>query len=229
MSTPHSAVLPPRDNPAIVTYRYVRMMLAAAVLAIGLAVTICATSEQSLRGSISAYYYSSAQTVFVGALCSIGLALVALQGTTATEDTLLNLAGLMAIVVAIVPTPVCLTGTPYGRVTCAATGVPGTFVPEVTNASITFAAVVLASLVYITVVLWRRVRAGDRQTIAGVGAVWALFVVAVGAAILKPQWYLVTAHYVAAFGLFGCITCVAVIRADRAGRRNPENWRFESR
>ncbi|WP_153502576.1 hypothetical protein [Cumulibacter manganitolerans] len=226
MTTSSLAAPPDGDGAAVITYRYVRLMLAAAVFAIGVAVTLSAVSESRIRGSISAYYYSPAQTVFVGALCAIGLALVALQGGTGTEDNLLNLAGLFAMVVAIVPTPVCPIGPPYGVVNCETTAVPRSFVPEVSNASRTLAGVVLAALVYITIALWRRVRAGERAIIAGLAAVWILFIVGVGAALLRPQWYLVTAHYVAASGLFACITCVAVINADRAGRRDPTTLRM---
>lgn len=57
-----------------------------------------------LQGSISAYYYTSVQSVFVGALATMGLVMIVLWGKTPWEDGALNLAGLVAPVVAFVPT-----------------------------------------------------------------------------------------------------------------------------
>lgn len=57
-----------------------------------------------LQGSISAYYYTPVQSVFVGTLLALGLVMIVLWGKTAFEDGFLNLAGLLAPVVAFVPT-----------------------------------------------------------------------------------------------------------------------------
>ncbi|PRC49105.1 hypothetical protein C6A85_76445, partial [Mycobacterium sp. ITM-2017-0098] len=63
-----------------------------------------AICSQRLLTSISAYYYSAAQAVFVSSLCALGILLIAYAGSTNSEDELLKLAGLMAFVVAFVPT-----------------------------------------------------------------------------------------------------------------------------
>jgi hypothetical protein len=57
-----------------------------------------------LQGSISAYYYTPVQSVFVGALLALGLVMIVLWGKTSFEDGVMNLAGLVAPVVAFVPT-----------------------------------------------------------------------------------------------------------------------------
>jgi hypothetical protein len=57
-----------------------------------------------LQKSISAFYYTPVQFVFVGALCAMGLVMIVLWGKTAWEDGWFNLAGLLAPVVAFVPT-----------------------------------------------------------------------------------------------------------------------------
>ena len=56
------------------------------------------------QGSISAYFYTPVQSVFVAALVVIGVGLVAIKGSTDWEDVLLNLAGVLAAIVAFVPT-----------------------------------------------------------------------------------------------------------------------------
>ena len=52
----------------------------------------------------SAYYYTPAQAIFVGALIGLAACMIALKGTTPVEDVFLNLGGVFAAVVAIVPT-----------------------------------------------------------------------------------------------------------------------------
>jgi hypothetical protein len=55
-------------------------------------------------GSISGYYYTPVRPVFVGVMVAIGLALIAIKGRTPIEDMCLSLAGMMAPIVAFIPT-----------------------------------------------------------------------------------------------------------------------------
>ena len=91
-------------TPVIKTYRYLRIALVGIVVALTISVVI-ETLRDELRRSISEYYYTPARAIFVGALIAIGVCLIALRGNTDLEDILLNLAGLCAPVVALVPTP----------------------------------------------------------------------------------------------------------------------------
>lgn len=56
-------------------------------------------------GSINAYYYTPVRGMFAGALLGIGVCLVCIRGSTTVEDVLLNAAGMLAPVVALIPTP----------------------------------------------------------------------------------------------------------------------------
>ncbi|GAA4365444.1 hypothetical protein [Nocardioides caricicola] len=89
---------------ALRTYRFLRLTVIGVIglLAISILIEVERT-DWCLKGSISAYFYSPVRSVFVGALCAIGLVLIALWGKTAIEDALFNLAGLLAPVVAFVP------------------------------------------------------------------------------------------------------------------------------
>jgi hypothetical protein len=93
----------PRD--VLKTYRYLRVGLICTVLLLGVAITIEARAVgwQCLQTSISAYYYTPVRAIFVGALMAIGLALIVIKGRP-LEDVALNVAGMLAPVVAIVPT-----------------------------------------------------------------------------------------------------------------------------
>ncbi len=54
--------------------------------------------------SISAYYYTPVRAIFVGGLLAIGLALLSVKGRSEFEDICLNIAGMLAPIVAVVPT-----------------------------------------------------------------------------------------------------------------------------
>jgi hypothetical protein len=91
---------------AIKTWRYLRLAMVA--LVVGLFVSILYEWSRldfdCFQTSISAYYYTPVHGFFVGALVSIGVCLFCLKGSTDAEDVLLNLAGMFAPVVALVPT-----------------------------------------------------------------------------------------------------------------------------
>lgn len=86
------------------SYRYLRWVMVAALVALFASVVIQSILAGCLLGSVSAYYYTPARTVFVGGLIAFGAALIAYKGRAPEEDVALNFAGYMAIIVAIVPT-----------------------------------------------------------------------------------------------------------------------------
>ncbi|MBO0900222.1 hypothetical protein J1G42_08490 [Cellulomonas sp. zg-ZUI222] len=86
------------------TYRSLR--LAVVVLP---ALLVTAVVSESVRAgcwldSLSAYYWTGAHDAFVGALCAVGAVLVVYTGADDVEDALLDVAGLLAFVVALTPT-----------------------------------------------------------------------------------------------------------------------------
>jgi hypothetical protein len=101
-----------RDAPARASdtlaksYRYLRLAMVGLLVCLAAAV-----GYQSVRqgwpplGSVSAYYYyTPAQAFFVGGLIGLGACMIALKGTTPIEDLFLNLGGVFAAIVALVPT-----------------------------------------------------------------------------------------------------------------------------
>lgn len=95
--------LPPGN--AQKTYRYLRIGLigCGVLLAASVLYEAGANGWSCFQTSISGYYYTPVRAVFVGALLAIGLALIVIKAET-WEDLWLNLAGMMAPVVALVPT-----------------------------------------------------------------------------------------------------------------------------
>src|SRR5258705_1413953 len=93
------------DDTRVKSYRYLRIAMVGLLVALGVSVGY-QTWRQGfhLLGSVSAYYYTPAQAIFVGALIGLATCMIALKGTTAVEDVFLNIGGMFAAVVAIVPT-----------------------------------------------------------------------------------------------------------------------------
>jgi hypothetical protein len=92
------------DTPAVKTYRYLRISMVGAVVLLGVSILIERSGLSCWQTSVSAYYYTPVRAVFVGVLMAIGLCLIVIKGSTAWEDATLNAAGMMAPVVAVVPT-----------------------------------------------------------------------------------------------------------------------------
>ncbi len=89
----------------LITHVTLRVALAGVALAILAAFVVDRTQRSCWLTSLSASWYTDARPVFVGGLVAIGVALVAYSGSTWTENLLLDLAGVLAPVVAFAPTP----------------------------------------------------------------------------------------------------------------------------
>jgi hypothetical protein len=86
------------------TYRYLRLSMIIVMVALAASVLLAHREHTFFEQSISAYYYTSAHSVFVGVLVAIGVALTVIKGRTAAEDWLLGIAGVFAPIIAFVPT-----------------------------------------------------------------------------------------------------------------------------
>ena len=98
---------PEHSRDVVNTYRYLRGTMIALLLLLLASVGYqwwWETGHSCWLGSISAYYFTSVRTVFVGSLCALGAVLIAYKGHSPEEDVLLNFSGFMAFVVAMVPT-----------------------------------------------------------------------------------------------------------------------------
>ncbi|MGI9597163.1 MAG: hypothetical protein ACR2QK_13445, partial [Acidimicrobiales bacterium] len=86
------------------SYRYLRLGLVVATLALGVSLFVEIVNIGCLHGSVSAFYYTPVHAIFIGVLFVIGVTLVALLGRDPVEDMFFNFAGFLAPVVALVPT-----------------------------------------------------------------------------------------------------------------------------
>src|SRR5680860_326649 len=85
------------------TYRYLRIGLLFSVLMLGISIVVERVMIECWQTSISGYYYTPVRAVFVSSLVVTGVAMIAIKGQ-GVEDLMLNIAGMLAPVVAFVPT-----------------------------------------------------------------------------------------------------------------------------
>ena len=94
----------PRTGYAVKSYRYLRLAIVIAVLALVASVLVERVNATCWQGSFSAYYYTPSHSVFIGTLVVIGVCLIAIKAANDVEDMLLNVSGMLAPVVAFIPT-----------------------------------------------------------------------------------------------------------------------------
>ena len=92
------------DLTLLMSYRFLRCGIVAAAVTLVVSVVFEIVQTGCVRNSISVYFYSPVRTIFTGSLMAVGLCLVILQGDNDIEEVSLNLAGLFAPMVAVVPT-----------------------------------------------------------------------------------------------------------------------------
>ncbi|TGO05477.1 hypothetical protein [Serinibacter arcticus] len=226
-TTQTSAPWPRRDGaeapePALDTYRALRVGLVAAGLLLLVAVGIEIARVGVIPGSISATFYSPVRNVLVGSLIAVGLALLAIKGRPGWENGLLDLAGMLVPLVGLVPTPVVLATVagsdelPYRCPDVEVSCVPEQVAPDVGNNVAAYLLVGLAALLFVGLrALRARVRrrpwpaASERAVVVAL-ALW----VATGAWFaLGRASFLGYAHYASAIAFFALLVAVVWINA----------------
>lgn len=200
------------------TYRFLRGgLVVMVVMLFASLIVVTINTGGCWQTSISAYYYTAAHSMFVAALCAIGILMITYRGSTDSEDILLDLAGVLAFVVAMVPTTrpyhICVPALPEYVVD-----------PSIRNN----VWAVIVGLVFAKVgasVLYQSWRAGPsglstygRQVFV---FFWATVVFGIIAFIAFPTQFATYGHTVAAILMFGCIIAVVVINAYLA-RNQPD-------
>lgn len=160
--------------------------------------------------SISAYYYTPAHGIFVGALLAIAVCLVCLRGNTDLEDALLNFAGMFAALVALVPTP-----KPRTACSSAMDAVEDRS-KNVGNNVIALLAVGAAALLILAFLALRRHgRQGSLSQTSKIGYGTAVLVGMATVLVfgLARGAFEKGAHYTAAIAMFACILAVVELNA----------------
>ena len=224
------------------SYRYLRIAMVGLLIALAAAVFYQSSQQGSFLASVSAYYYTPAQAVFVGALIGLGASMIALQGLTDAEDQFLNLGGIFAIVVAIVPTGrgadfesavrACREsgGTLLTHQASTNLDCPGVLaLQDATRANVenNMAALLIVGglTLILTVVILLKGKAAKQGTkgrwwvIGGFSAAVVLWLLGLIALAVSVDWLAGHGHYIAAGGLLLSILLVAGANAHRRQQR----------
>jgi hypothetical protein len=206
---------PPDGSPALAavkTWRYLRVAMVAMV--VGLAVSVLYEHAQAPGGcwqrSISAYYYTPVQNFFVAALVTIGVCLVVLKGSTELEDVLLNLAGMCAPVVGLVPTP------DFDQCGSVVTDTTNRTVNISNNMTALLVAGGLALLMLAVLALpsvRRHERRPSRTALAGFAIATGLYLGTVVVFAFARTWFDAHAHDVAAVAMFSFVFLTVCVNA----------------
>ncbi len=215
------------------SYRYLRVAMVALLVFLGIAVLDQSLDQGGILSSISAYYYTSAQAVFVGVLVAVGVCMIAVQGTTDAEDILLNIGGMFALIVALVPTArdadtrsaleKCQSTEPV--FTDQGTPVDCSRLEELEaatrlNIDNNVTALLWTGLVALAaaVVLHRLAEKKIEHFRWYISAAVGVYLFGVLFFLVKRELFVDLAHYFAAIGLFACIIAVAIVNALRRGK-----------
>lgn len=195
---------------AEITYRYLRLVIVVVSISLLVSILLEAIGEGCAVGSISGYYYTPVRTVFVGGLIAIGVCLIAIKEDTPWKDSLLNLSGALAPIVAFVPTTFPCGGCTSTRGGAIETG------PSVVNNIAAYAIAGTIAVVIGAIVAWKQNKViGKPDTAAMIVLLLALAMLLGGLAwyLLFRQNFLDHAHMASAIGLFGVVGIVMVLNA----------------
>jgi hypothetical protein len=224
MTRIHGADMETLSDPAVKTYSYLRLGVVGMAFALAVSVIYeIATGESTgVLGSISAYYYTPVRAIFVGVLVAVGLALIAIKGREGPEDVMLNLAGMLAPLVALVPTPI--SDTVYG-LNPDKRAIPDELVPSVENN--VWAILVLAGggLVVGHATLPGRGSRERRPMLIGLWAGAILWLLFTAWFLFGRPSFLELGHYLAAIPMFMLLAGVAIISARNAASRRQSSVR----
>jgi hypothetical protein len=199
------------------TYRYLRIAMVSLVVALGVAVAheMIEKKGNCFQTSISAYWYTPAQAIFVGTLIAIGVCLIALKGNTEWEDIFLNCAGMLAPFVALVPTP--------GPGKCQTVKVDALERTAAVENNVT--ALLAVGLLGVVLAAFFAARSSGTARTSQFGMAVAALIL-VGAAIwfwTDRDAFIGNAHYTAALTMFGFIILVVAWNAWQFARHTTDD------
>lgn len=212
------------------TYRNLRLAIAGTVVLLGIAVWSAALSVGVLP-SISAYFYTSARSIFVGSLVAAAIAILVLSGR-GVERALLDAAGLFAPLIALVPTPIRPGTIPGYENACAAVAVcvPRDVLPGIATGIASYLIAGVLALIVAGVVTssrWRKDALRPRDVVPSFAVAIGILAMVGAAWMWANDFFVNHAHLIAAATFFGLIAAVAVVKVfenPRPPERGPVRW-----
>jgi hypothetical protein len=192
------------------SYRYLRIGIVGLLMALGAAVIYQRAQPNCSLGSVSAYFYTPARSVLVAALVGLGVGMLALRGMNLAEEIFLNIGGIFAFLVALVP-----TGGGSGSCQDPDTRVSASVQDNIT-ALLIVGILAIAVAFTLLAIGWKEHEKAHRWWALTEGvaalALWAGTLIAI---TFYLSWTLRYVHKIAAISLAVCIIAVAGANAHR--------------
>jgi hypothetical protein len=209
----------------LAVYRDLRVGLAVTAVMVAAAIIIEWMATDCWQAALSEYFYTSAHSIFIAALLGLATLFFVYRGSSDTEDALLTLAGVAALVAALVP---------QGR--------PEVCKPAFLPDDVKFEAVVRPNLVAVVVALvlgwaltmWqhRYNRTSQTRSAGGTLALYFLRLVVAGGLILLVRWpdvFSKHAHGAAGVLMLSAFIATVFSSAYLAKREEPSPDRYNYR
>ena len=196
-------------------YRDLRVGMVIITLMLGVAILIEKLTATCWQFAISAYYYTSAHSILIAALLALGTLLIMYKGSSDTEDASLTLAGVSALMIAMVP---------QDRPTnlCGRNDLPPQFEPAVQPNVWAVVIALIVGWVAMAVLHWRNHTRHKRSPL-GTLAVWIFWLImALGfiALVFCPDWFNAKIHGIAGFLLLSSFIITVFCAAYVVGQED---------
>ena len=194
---------PPPTPITLAVYRDLRLGMVVILVMLAAAIVIEKISATCWQSELSAYFYTSAHSIFIAALLALGALLMVYKGSSDTEDALLTLAGVCTLIAAMVP-----MGRPL--LLCGQSDLPPEYKVEAAIQPNVWAVVVALGLGQL-LALWQYRRTHTQQTRSPGGTLsryffWLIMAFGLIALVFFPGWFNANAH-----GIAGTLMLLAFI------------------
>ena len=194
---------PPPTPITLAVYRDLRLGMVVILLMLAAAIVFEKISATCWQSELSAYFYTSAHSIFIAALLALGTLFLVYKGSSDTEDELLTLAGVCALIAAMVP-----MGRPAKL--CGPFDLPSEYKVEAVILPNVWA-VVVALVLGLLLALLQNCRSRTQRTRSPGGTrsryfFWLIMAFGLIALVFFPGWFKANAH-----GIAGTLMLLAFI------------------
>jgi hypothetical protein len=216
---------PPPTPITIAVYRDLRLGMVVVLLMLAAAIIFEKKSATCWQSELSAYFYTSAHSPFIAALLALGTLLMVYKGSSDIEDELSTLAGVCALIAAIVP-----MGRP--KKLCGPFGLPSEYnVEAVILPNVWAVAVALVLGLLLALLQNLRSRTQRKRTRHGKWTrnfIWLIMAFGLIALAFNPPWFKAHAHGAAGtlmlLAFIGTAFCTARLVGSELPLRRIYQW-----
>lgn len=217
----------PKPTPiTLAIYRDVRVGMVILTLMVFLAVVIEQLASTCWQFTLSAYYYTSAHSILIAALLALGALFIMYKGSNDTEDVLLNLAGVSALMIAMVP-----QGRPAPL--CGKNDLPAQFEPAIQPNVWTVVIALIVGWSTMAVLHWRK-RTRHKKSPLGtvaVGLFWLIMAVGFIALVFFPNRFYANIHGISGvlmlLSFIITVFCAALVVRQEDPVKSPHKDRYK--